>query len=54
MSLEKENLQKEIELSEKLYSQGIDADPKLFKGLDFENTYLEQVHACLNLITKSI
>ncbi|EHI97195.1 Radical SAM domain protein [Clostridium sp. DL-VIII] len=46
MSIEKENLKKEIELAQKLFNEGINADPELFKGLDFENVYLEQVHAC--------
>jgi hypothetical protein len=34
----------EIKLAVKLRNEGVRADPQIFKSLDFENEYLEQVH----------
>jgi hypothetical protein len=47
--LTKDELFRNIDLSERLFNNGIAIDEGILGSLDFENSYLEQVHGCFNM-----
>jgi hypothetical protein len=48
MALSREEELKEIYLLVDLNNQGVNIDPNIFKDLDYENTYLEQIRSCFD------
>lgn len=48
MSVTKENDLQEIRLLVQLDNEGVNVDPNLFKDLDYEDTYAEQIRACFD------
>lgn len=48
MSLCKNEGLKEIDLLIELNNEGVNIDPALFRSLDYENTYLEQIRSCFD------
>ena len=48
MSLSKESELKEIRLLVQLDNEGVNVDPELFKDLDYEAKYAEQIRACFD------
>lgn len=48
MSLNREKELEEIYLLIDVDNEGVNIDPKVFKNLDYENTYLEQVRSCFD------
>ena len=42
----KEKILEEIRIRAGVFNEGINADVSVFRHLDFENKYLEQIHAC--------
>lgn len=48
MALNKEEALKEINLLIELNNEGVNIKPDLFKNLDYENTYSEQIRSCFD------
>ena len=48
MALSREEGLKEIYLIVKLNNEGVNIEPDLFKDLDYENTYAEQIRSCFD------
>ncbi|MDR1066265.1 MAG: nitrogen fixation protein NifB [Clostridiales bacterium] len=48
-ALTRDELFRNIDLTERLFNDGIAIDEDILQELDFENSYLEQVHGCFNM-----
>jgi len=48
VSITREDALKQIDIEFIAEANGINIDPKIFASLDFENTYLPQIHSCMD------
>ena len=48
MAITREQGIKQIEIQIQIENEGVDVAPSLFKDLDYENVFLEQIRACFD------